>query len=217
MVDRFNDPLFTPSEVAHHLAIPKPTIYYWLAEQADGQRLVHKIRPERRGQASVPFVALVEAYVLRSLRDLGLRKSQIRDAAADVRKEFGTPYALASKRIATDGIDIFVHHADGDLARVGDCQRPIREVIDRHLKYIAWSSTDDFATTLRLRQYPDIAPVIIDPRFGWGDPVVERNRVPVRAVVDLFSAGESMDTVADEYGLSRSEVEALFQVALRAS
>ncbi|MFD1047429.1 hypothetical protein ACFQ1S_18710, partial [Kibdelosporangium lantanae] len=45
-------------------------------------------------------------------------------------------------------------------------QRTIRD--GKTLHYIDWDARDGFASTLRLRQYPDIAPVIIDPRFGWG-------------------------------------------------
>ena len=126
MVDKFDDPLLTPREAARHLLIPRATMYYWLHEQADGAPLVHRVTPEKRGWPSMPFVAVVEAYVLRSLRELGLRKNVIRDAAARVRREFDTPYGLATKRIATDGIDIFVQYADDDLARAGDNQLPIR-------------------------------------------------------------------------------------------
>jgi len=113
MVDKFDDPLLTPREAARHLLIPRATMYYWLHEQADGTPLVHRVTPEKRGWPSMPFVAVVEAYVLRSLRELGLRKNVIRDAAARVRREFDTPYGLATKRIATDGIDIFVQYAFG--------------------------------------------------------------------------------------------------------
>ncbi|MBY8853791.1 DUF433 domain-containing protein, partial [Saccharothrix sp. MB29] len=88
-----------------------------------------------------------------------------------MRKEFGTPYGLATKKIVTDGVDIFLEYADGDLARVGDRQQPIRDVLGGYLRYIEWNADDDFASSLRLRQYPDTAPVVIDPRFGWGAPV----------------------------------------------
>lgn len=209
MVDRFDEPLLTPRETARHLMIPPATISYWLNEKANGEPLVHRVRPEKRGWPSVPFIAIVEAYVLRSLRDLGLTKNKIRDAATEIRREFGTPYALATKRIATDGIDIFVQYADDDIIRAGDNQRPIREIIDNYLTYITWDHEDDFAARLRLRQYPAIAPVVIDPRFGLGAPVVEANKVPVHAIVDLWLAGESMDDVAHEYDMSREQVEAI--------
>jgi len=213
MVDKFDDPLLTPRDAARHLLIPPATLYYWLHEQANGTPLVHRVVPERRGWPSMPFVAVVEAYVLRSLRDLGLTKQKIRDAAADVRRVFDTPYALASRRIATDGVDIFVRYADGDIARAGDNQLPVREFIADYLRYISWDTADGFPAQLRLRQYPDVAPVIIDPRFGWGAPVVAATKVPVDAVVDLWLAGEPLEAVADEYGMTREQVEAICRTA----
>ncbi|WP_067660478.1 DUF433 domain-containing protein [Nocardia harenae] len=213
MVDRFKDALFTPGEVAHHLVIPPSTVYGWLADDAPGGPLVHRVEPERRGRTSVPFIAMVEAYVLRVLRtDLHFSKQRIRQAADELRREFATPYALASSKIATDGIDIFLQHSDGEFARVGDRQMPVREVIEGSLTYIGWDE-DGYANRLRLRRFPDAAPVIIDPRFSWGDPVVERNKVQVQAIVDLWRAGESLDVVAENYGLTRAEAEAVCRAA----
>ncbi|TDV53643.1 DUF433 domain-containing protein [Actinophytocola oryzae] len=213
MVDRFTDPLLTPKDVARHLWIPESTVYHWLRDEADGVPLVHRVVPEKRGWPSVPFIAVVEAYVLRALRESGLTKAKIREAAAEVRRVLDTPYALATKKIATDGVDIFVHYAHDDLARAGDGQRPFRDLIDDYLLYVDWDAKDGYASSLRLRQYPDVAPVTIDPRFGWGAPVVASTKVPVDAIVDLWLAGESLEDVAYEYGLSREQVEALCRVA----
>lgn len=213
MYDKFKDPLLAPSETARHLRIPRPTLYYWLSEKANGEPLVHHVEPEKRGWPSVPFVAVVEAYVLRSLRDLGLQKKTIREAASEVRREFKTPYALATKRICTDGIDIFVHYADNEIARARDGQLPIAEFIKDYLRYITWDASDEFPDRLRLRQYPDDAAVIIDPRFGWGSPVVESSKVPVDAVVNLWLAGESIKEVAYEYDMTSLQVEAICRAA----
>ncbi|MGA5520451.1 hypothetical protein [Streptomyces pseudogriseolus] len=73
MLDRFNDGLLTPTETASHLQIPQSTLHSWLKSRAAGAPLVHQVEPPRRGQPSVPFIAVAEAHVLRSLRDLGLR------------------------------------------------------------------------------------------------------------------------------------------------
>ncbi|QOC91417.1 DUF433 domain-containing protein [Micromonospora craniellae] len=214
MIDKLHDALLTPSDAARYLGIPRSTMYSWLAEKAAGAPLVHSVPPVKRGWPSVPFVAVIEAYVLRSLRDLKLGKDKIRDAAAEIRRVFGSPYGLADQRIATDGIDVFVHYVDTDeLARAGDQQMPIREVISDYLKCIVWEPSDAYPARLRLRQYPDNAQVIIDPRFGWGAPVVARTKVPVEAVVGMWRAGESSEVVADEYGLTVDEVEAVVRVA----
>ncbi len=53
--------------------------------------------------------------------------------------------------------------------------------------------------------------MILDPRFGWGRPVVEENNVPLSAILDLWHAGEAMRTIADEFEMNRDEVERLIQ------
>lgn len=45
----------------------------------------------------------------------------------------------------------------------------------------------------------------------------ETQPVPVRAVIDLYAAGESMETVADEYDMQLDEVEAICRTALHAA
>lgn len=217
MVDIFSDPLFTPAEVSVYLQIPRSTVYHWLGAGTDGDvPLVHRITPERRGAASVSFAALVEAYVLRALRnELRFTKRQIVDTVTDIRAEFGTDFALASQRIATDGIDIFIQHNDGEFARAGDHQGLIRDIVGDYLRYITWDTGSEYAQRLRLPSFGDEARVMVDPRFGWGAPVLERNKVPVRAVLDLWASGEPLSVVADEYGISVVEAEEICRAGLK--
>jgi hypothetical protein len=91
VIDRFADGFLTPSETASNFQIPLSTLHTWLRGKAAGAPLVQRVEPTRTGQPSVPLVAVAEAYVLRSLRDLGLRMSEIREAAAAVRAAFDTP------------------------------------------------------------------------------------------------------------------------------
>lgn len=213
-IDRFQDAILTPADVSRYLRMPDSTLRSWLKERAAGEPLVHSVPPIRRGWPSLPFVAVVEAYVLRSLRDIGLRKAAIRAAASEIRTRFDTPYGLATRRIATDGIDVFVHYLEpDDLARAGDGQRPIREVVRHYLRYILWQPDDEFPYRLALRQYPDNARVVIDPQFGWGAPVVDGANVTVEAVVGLWRAGEPVETVARNYGLTGEQVESIVRVA----
>jgi len=57
--------------------------------------------------------------------------------------------------------------------------------------------------------------VVIDPRFGHGLPVVESNRVPVKAVAELWDAGESIEDIAYEYDMATEEVEELCRAVVR--
>ena len=91
------------------------------------------MQPERRGWPRVPFVGVIEAYVLRALRDLKLPMDEIRKAAELVRQEFDDPYALAHRRIVTDGVALFVRMADESYVHARDRQIAISHVLEEHL------------------------------------------------------------------------------------
>ena len=210
-MDPYTTPLLTAREAARHLCMPESTLDSWIAE-AVGDPLVHAVRPERRGWPRMPFVAIVEAYVLRALRDLGMPMPDIRRAVDLVRSEFDDPYGLATERIASDGVGVFVRVADESIVHARDGQVAIREVIAAHLRYISWDSQGK-PTRLQLPQYPTAAPVIIDPRFSWGAPVLASSKVPVEAMVSSWRTGESMSAIAEEFELSQRTVEDVLRQA----
>ena len=94
-----------------------------------------------------------------------------------------------------------------------DGQLAIREVIESYLKFVRWGK-DDYPTRLKLKAYQG-ADVIIDPRFAFGQPVLERQKVRVEDILDAFWAGESPDTIATEFGVKADEVEAVIRSATR--
>lgn len=208
----FNTPILTARDAARHLRMPESTLDVWIAKQASSAPLIHSIDPERRGWPRLPFVAVIEAYVLRSLRDLGASMSEIRETAEFVRNEFGDEYALASQRIASDGVDLFVELAGKQFFSVKRNQFGIREVLTHYLQYVTWDD-DGKPKRLRLQQYPEGAAVVIDPRFGWGSPVLERSKVPVEAMLSLWRAGDPMTVVAQEFDLPVGVVEDVLRAA----
>jgi uncharacterized protein (DUF433 family) len=211
-MDMYRTPLLTAREASRHLDMPESTLDAWIATSAGRRPLIHAVTPERRGWPRLPFVAIIEAHVLRSLRQLGAPMSDIRLAADFVREEFGDEYALASQRISTDGVDCFVDLVDRSLFHVKANQFVIREVIADYLNYVRWDD-EGRPTQLKLRQYPESAEVVIDPRFGWGGPVLASSKIPVSSMLDLWKTGESIDVVAEEFGLSRSVTEDVLRAA----
>jgi hypothetical protein len=101
----------------------------------------YSVPPERRGWPRVPFVGVIGAYVLRALRDLKLPMDRIRKAAELVRDGFDDPYALAHRRIVTDGVALFVRMADASYVRALDRQLAFADVLEDHLKEIDWDAT----------------------------------------------------------------------------
>jgi uncharacterized protein (DUF433 family) len=210
-IDLYRTPLLTARETARYLKMPESTLNAWLAVDSD-EPLVHAVRPERRGWPRVPFVGIVEAHVLRALRAAGMPMDEIRRTAAIVRAEFDDPFALAKRRIATDGVAVFIRLADESLIRARDHQQAIKDVLENHLHDIDWDDTGT-AIRLRLRHYPSSAEVVIDPRFGWGSPVLTASKVKVEDVVALWRTGEPISAVADEYDLTETVVEDVLRQA----
>ena len=62
---------------------------------------------------------------------------------------------------------------------------------------------------VRLTHFP--LPVLLDPRYGWGQPFVfgDDDLVPVPPLVERVRAGEDPTTVAHDYGLPVEAVQAL--------
>lgn len=208
-VDIYRTPLLTARDAARFLAMPESTLDRWLAVD---DPLVHAVEPERRGWPRIPFVGLVEAYVLRSLRELGMSLQQIEAAARLVREELDDPFALARQRVATDGVSVFVRLADDSLVQAHTRQVALREVLGDYLTYVTWDESGH-PRRLRLPGYPPDADVVIDPGFGWGAPVLARSKVHVEALVELWRAGEPISGIAEEYDLPARTVEHVLQRA----
>ena len=105
------------------------------------------------------------------------------------------------------------HGQPAEWTRAIDSQIAIRGVIEDYLKFVRWGP-DHYATRLRLKTYQG-ADVIIDPRFAFGQPVLEREKVRVEDILDAFWAGEGYVTITKEFGVRADEVEAVVRSATR--
>lgn len=180
--------------------------------------LVHRIVPSTPRAASLPFIGVIEAHMLRGFKELGLSPVDLHSAVARLRRDTNDEYALATKRVATDGVSLLVNMAatgqEPEWTRATDRQRAITDVIERYLKFVTWHGSDKYPFRLTLNSYQG-ADVIIDPRFAFGQPVLKREKIRVEDILDAFWAGESYLTIAGEFGVSTDAVEAVIRSATR--
>jgi len=227
-VNRFETLLYGIGEAAGYLSIPPTTLRNWVygnpryAARGVTSPVVTAVQPERRSGPSMPFIGLAEAYALAAFRKAGVPMQRIRPAIDVLGKELGLKYALASRRLYTDGAEVLYDYAQhvGDtpegesameLVVVRNNQRVFTEVVALYLQRVDFGP-DGYAQLIRLPQYK-LAEVTVDPDHGFGRPRFSRGGVGVEDVVDLFRAGEPVDAVAEEFGLSRDEVEDAIRVA----
>ncbi len=213
---RFTMGVLNVADTARYLGNKRTTLSGWAHGHDDAPALVHAL-PGRPDQltATMPFIALAEAHVLRALRVAGVRSRRIRPALDRLRQEFG-PYALVAHELATDGVDVlgdFSRTAGGEGIIEGKTgQRVMREIIQDYLEYITWAD-DEYPEQLRLMVF-DPHRVVIDPHRFFGQPYFEDSGVRVADVADMLKADEDPEVVADEFGIDLDTVRTAARLAL---
>ena len=204
-MDIYGEPMVSVHEAAQYLSIPESTLGAWKQN-----RSIHSVPAERHGWPTLPFAAVVEAFVLRALRNLHFTRRQILEAAEGIRRDFNDGFGLVRPNIGHDGVEIFIE-VGPDLYRAKDRQQVIRETVEDFTRCIQWKGNDP--QRLKLEHFGN---VILDPRFGWGRPVVEDSKVPLEAILGLWRAGETLSTIGHEFEMKPRDVERLVQAWDRA-
>lgn len=234
-MDRFATLLYGIGEAAGYLSVPPSTLTSWAygyERRRPGTRIfraepiITAVSPQRAGDPAMPFIGLAEAYALAAFRKAGVPMQRIRPAVDALGRELGLEHALASRRLYTDGAEVlydYAQHAgdtsDGELMRelvvVRNNQRVFSEVVEDYLRRIDFAP-DGYAQLIHLPQHR-VAEVTVDPDHAFGCPRFTHGGASVDDVLDLFRSGEPVDVVADEFGLSRNEVEDAIRVVTRAA
>jgi len=202
--DRYTMPLYTIGLAAVHLGMKAGNLQQWVHK--DG--LITSV-PAPRSQPRLPFVALAEAQVYLEFRKAGLRMHAITEGMVKVREQLGVQM-LTRGVLAHDGREILMNLADGGdpaWTRARDLQGGLPEVIEIGLRPITWDD-EGIPQTVHLTAYRDVH-VVADPRYSFGQPIVDESGVRVEDILALFKAGESVTDVAGELAVDTRAVESI--------
>lgn len=213
---RLSAGLYDVREAARLIDLPEQTFRRWAKGYERGAPLLHMLDRDSRKEASVPFIALAEAWVLNGLRRAGVRPHKIRPGLDELKRQFGAEYVLMSPELATDGVDLLWDFSRTDAgagmieARSG--QHVIREIVTDYLTYLTLGP-DNLPESLRL-QVAMPSEVIVNPRRMFGQPVFVGSGARMADVANMIRAGESSETVAAEHGVTVEDVRAAARVLL---
>jgi uncharacterized protein (DUF433 family) len=222
---RFDVPLYTLTDAARHLIVPRSTLETWAngyerhpkaRAMVRGESIVTAVPQVTRGAATLPFVGIAEAYVLNAFRRAGVPMQRIRPSVDWLVKNVGH-HALASRDLYTDGAEVlwdFAQHsgkgsADDQVVKhlivPRSGQYVFKDIVQHYLQQISFGD-DKFAEMIRLPQYGD-ANVVLDPHRGYGQPVFDGSGARVADALGPLRAGETFEAVAADYGVSVSALE----------
>lgn len=213
-------PLYTAAEAAHYLRVPVSTVRAWAFGQGQRNDGSRRFKPvialaSRQGRL-LSFINLVELFVLSAIRRRhGVALPQVRKALDYLKRRFPSPHPLADHEFQTNGVDLFVEKFGEYLNLSRDGQIEIKELIEARLRCVM---RDEAGVPLKLYLAPrtgdDRGIVLIDPRLGFGRPVIEGTGIRTEVIVGRFRAGELIDSIAEDYGRSRAEIEEIVRSEL---
>lgn len=217
--DRFTRRLYTVAEAARLVGMWPSTLDTWAhgyERRPEGRAVVKQgpvITSLERGPdgRSIPFVGLVEATVVQAFRQTGLPMQRIRRALEVLTEQDELEHALASQQLYSDGAEILYDYARSShdkqlrlLTVVHSGQRVFHEVISQYLERITFEDT--WASELIL-PVTERRLLRVVPEVQSGSPLFVSGGAPLAAVRSRLVAGESVDSVAADYGVPPDEIE----------
>ncbi|MDE0058119.1 MAG: DUF433 domain-containing protein [Defluviicoccus sp.] len=212
-------PAYTISEAAHYLSLPAATIRYWSVGR-DGHAPL--IAAPEGSPTLLSFLNLAELHVLAAIRrthEVKMRsiREAIRYLAEHAKRRADKRHPLIGRDLESDGLDLFSERY-GELVNIGRAgQTAMRDVMSAALRRI-----DRDPGGIPIKLYPftrpalDDAPsiVVIDPSLSAGRPVIAGTGLATQVIAERYKAGESVQALAEDYGLKDAEIDAAIRCEL---
>lgn len=175
--------------------------------------------PEIDNSVALSFHELMELRVVKAIVDRGVSLRHVRAAAAVASLTFRTPHPFASRRVFTDGKNIFSSVAEEHLVKwtEGEIGQLIAGQLFTHfLDEIEF----DERTALAQRWWPRGRnyPVVLDPTVRFGSPVVQGTGVKTAVIASMARASSVQEAAsAFEIDVEAARAAVEFENALAAS
>lgn len=221
-MDPREQPAYTVSEAAHYLVLPASTVRSW---SVGGAEYAPLIEAASHSPALLSFLNLAELHVLAAIRRthlvaMGKVRVALQYLVKHARSKRDRIHPLISRKMETDGLDLFVRES-GLLVNISVAgQLAMRDVLDQALRRI-----DRDPTGVPIRLYPftraatENAPtfVVVDPSLSAGRPVIAGTGLATGLIAERYKAGESVHDLARDYERSEGEIEEAIRCELPAA
>lgn len=211
-IDYLHIPIYPISVASHHILLSASTARSWVSGRSyptqDGEKqskpLLRLADPKNK-RAS--FTNLVELFMIKAItKQYAVPLREIRAALEYLKKESDIPHPLAHYSLQTDGKYILVEHFGGlvNASRWG--QREMADLINPYVDRIRWENDLAVGLSPVLRRETSDA-VFIDPTIKGGRPCVKGTGITTVSIADRWSAGETYEEIAADFGIDLHFVE----------
>lgn len=199
--DLTETPRYTAAEAARLLGMHASTIRRWL-DLSDGGGLVVR---DRSGEKLASFLDLVEMFIAAELvNKQKLKFGALRNWLREASERVGVGHPLARQKFLVESDRLWLD-LDDALVHLGEAgQLGLQQVVRARAESVEFDRSG-----IASKWWPagHEAGVVVDPARAFGEPTLSNTRVPIEAVVDLWTAeGERNDVVAKAFGLTEKQV-----------
>jgi len=170
------------------------------------------IRVEPTGEDVVTWGEFVELGYLREYRRKGVPLQRLRPVIDELRREFDTPYPLATAKPYILGKELVLdlQERNGIPSAIAIVIRSGQQILlahdaQRFFKKVEFEAPEE-GDVRRLHPAGLASPVVIDPLVRFGRPSVQG--VATERLWELFDAGEPIEQIADGYEIPTEEIRA---------
>ena len=210
-----DQPAYTVAEAARYLKVPTATLRSWVAGRpyprdsgtAHSTPLIH---PAKQPPPTLSFWNLIESHVLRSLRtDHGVSMDALRKSIAFARRELKVDRLLLSPDLRTHAGKLLLDRYGELIELTPSGQMAMRRMFDEHLARVEW---DEWQFPVRLFPFTSSGIAIgrrisIAANLAFGRPVVASRGIGTATIASRIDAGESAESLAEDYDLTVAEIE----------
>ena len=204
------------TEASRYLRMPQSTLQWWLEV---GTRAGHSyppvIRESATGSRTLTWGEFVEAWYVRQYRrGHSVELAELRKLSLGLRERLGVRYPLAhAKPFVGEGRQL-VQKVQNEVGLSQDLwivvagrtdQLVLTPTMTEFIEKVEFSDAG-FQPVIAIRPRGKSSPVMIQPDHAFGSPNVRGIRT--EALVELVDAGEDLDDVATDFGLTPQELRA---------
>src|SRR4051794_1654659 len=205
--------MYGVAEAAALLGLRADRARAWLdGYEREGAQYAPVIRAESTGEDLVTWGEFVELGYLREYRRKGVPLQRLRPVVDELRREFATPYPLATARPYILGKELVLdlQERNGIPPAIAIVIRSGQQILlahdaQRFFKKVEFDPPGQ-GDVRRLRPAGLASPVVIDPLVRFGRPSVQG--VATDRLWELFDAGEPIEQIADGYEMPTEEIRA---------
>lgn len=203
-------PAYTAAEAARYARTSQATARRWVQgydyKTLSGRRHSAPVTSHKPGERYLTFYDLVEVAAIAAAKNAGVALPRIRSAVEYAQERFKSDRPLLLERFLTDGRDLYLRELDQaepmhvNASQAGQIAFP----------YIAEVLRDvDYEENRPVRWWPvgQDRSILVDPKFGFGQPLIYPSGIRTETIVDRWLADESIESIAGEFGLTIALVE----------